>query len=105
MKVLVITVLPPLMAPEADHAYYLCEHLAGCGLDVHVLTAEGGAAPDHPRVTAHPVMRDWSWRDLPRLARAVRGCSPDAALLLYVYHVYNHHPMITFAPTVAKAVA
>jgi glycosyltransferase involved in cell wall biosynthesis len=48
-------------------------------------------------------MRDWSWSDLPRLGRFLKRCAPDAILLIYIGWIYNYHPMITFAPTVAKA--
>jgi polysaccharide biosynthesis protein PslF len=50
----------------------------------------------------HPIMRDWSWKDLPRLATFFRKNKPDAILLMYSGWIYNSHPMITFAPTIAK---
>jgi glycosyltransferase involved in cell wall biosynthesis len=101
MKVLVIAPFPPYKAPEADHAFGLCEQLADQGLDVDVITQQGSVASRHPRVTVHPIMRKWSWSELPRLARTMRRCSPDAVLLFFLYWAYDH-PMITFVPTVAK---
>jgi glycosyltransferase involved in cell wall biosynthesis len=102
MKLLVIATFPPLKGPEADHAFHLCEHLARHGVDVRVLTTVGSVVSDEPGVKVYRVMRDWSWRDLPRLAMVMRLCSPDAVLLLYLYWAYNHHPMVTFAPTLAR---
>ena len=60
----------------------------------------------HPRMpfAVHPIMRDWSWKDLPRLAGFFRKNKPDAILLMYSGWIYNSHPMITFASTVAKRV-
>lgn len=101
-KILVITPFPPTKAPEADHAYYLCEELAEAGVQVEVLTTRGSVAARHPRITVHPVMRAWSWRELPRLVWTLRRVRPAAVLLIYVGWVYNHHPMITFAPTMLR---
>jgi glycosyltransferase involved in cell wall biosynthesis len=102
MKVLMITAFPPTKAPEADHSFYLSEHLADFGLDVHVVTAKGSITASHPRITVYPIIRDWSWSDLPRLAMLMRRCSPDVVLLIYVQWIYNDHPMITFVPTISK---
>ncbi|HMZ21168.1 MAG TPA: glycosyltransferase, partial [Blastocatellia bacterium] len=101
-KILVTAPFPPDKSPEADHAYHLCEHLAQAGWRVDVLTTEGSVDAAYANITVHRVMRDWSWRELPRWASALRRCQPDVALLLYIGWVYRHHPMITFAPTVAK---
>lgn len=103
-KILVTAPFPPNKSPEAGHAYHLCEHLARAGWRVDVLTAEGSVDAAHPDITVHRVMRDWSWRELPRWTRVLRQCRPDVALLLYIGWVYEHHPMITFAPTLAKRV-
>ncbi len=101
-KIAVITVFPPNGAPEADHAFHLCEHLADTGLKVDVVTEVGSVASRHAGIVVHPVMCDWSWRELPRLTRLLLNCRPDAVLLLYLGWIYNHHPMITFAPTLVK---
>jgi glycosyltransferase involved in cell wall biosynthesis len=52
----------------------------------------------------HPLMRDWSWKEVPRLVQFFRNIKPDAILLMYSGWIYNSHPMITFAPTIAKHV-
>jgi polysaccharide biosynthesis protein PslF len=102
MKILIIGPFPPRKAAEADHTFYLSQHLADRGLDVHVLTVKGSISPKHPSVRIHPIMKDWSWSDFTRLARTIRRCSPDAVLLVYTRGVYDGHPMITFSPTVCK---
>ena len=53
-------------------------------------------------IRVYPVMRNWSWSELPRFARIVKECSPDAVLLVFIDWIYRSHLMITFAPTVAK---
>ena len=102
MKLLMITAFPPMKAPEADHAFHLAEHLAGHALDVHVVTTKDSIAVSHSGITVHPIMRDWSWSDFPRLVKCMTRCSPDAILLVYIGWIYNYHPMLTFVPTVAK---
>jgi len=102
MKILIIGPFPPRKAAEADHTFYLSQHLADRGLDVHVLTTKGSISASHPGVRVYPIMKDWSWSDLPRLRRMIRHCSPDAVLLVYTRGVYDGHPMITFSPTVCK---
>jgi glycosyltransferase involved in cell wall biosynthesis len=103
MKILIIGAFPPRKAAEADHTFYLSEHLADHGLDVHVVTTEGSILARHPQVRVYPIMKNWSWSDLPRLRRMIRHCFPDAVLLVYTRGVYDGHPMITFCPTVCKA--
>ena len=106
MKVLVISAaFPPMKAGEADHALHLCHRLSERGLDVHVLTTKGNAEVGSMAFKVHPVMPHWLWPSLPRLASALRSCSPDAVLLIYSDRDYNHHPMITFASSISKALS
>lgn len=104
MKVLVISAaFPPHRSGEATNAYCLSQELASRGVDVHVLTTTGAAAPSAKGVSVHAIMDGWSWLELPRLRRFVRGCAPDAVLLMYIGWTYKYHFMITFAPTFVKA--
>lgn len=103
MKVLVISAaFPPFRAGESEHALHLCSRLADQGLELHLLTTRGGRIAPGLAFTVWPIMRDWSWLDLPRLARFLKRCAPDAVLLMYSGWLYNDHPMITFAPTLAR---
>jgi glycosyltransferase involved in cell wall biosynthesis len=103
MKVLIITAaFPPTRAGEADQALHLSRHLADRGLDVHVLTTIGSVATPSFPFKVYPIMRDWSWKDLGRLARSLRSCNADAVLLMYIGWIYHSHPMITFAATISK---
>jgi FkbM family methyltransferase len=104
MRVLLISAFPPDPAPEANHALHLSEHLAKSGLTVHVLCKNGSIAAAHPNIVVHPVMKDWSWSDVPRLLACLRECQPDVVLLLYIGWVFNHEPMITYLPTYCKRV-
>ncbi len=106
MRVLVISsALPPTRIAEADLTLHLCRRLAEQGLDVHLLTSRGqSAAPPCP-FAIHPVMRRWSWRDLPRAAWQIRRLGPEAILLVYLGALYGHHPMVTYLPTVARSFA
>ena len=104
MRVLIISAFPPDPAPEANHALHLSEHLAKAGVDVDVLCKTGSIAATQSNIAVHPVIDAWTWSDLPKLVRAMRRCRPDVVLLLYIAWVYNHHPMITFLPTICKAI-
>jgi hypothetical protein len=70
---------------------------------MHVIAQKGCIIPSHPRITVYPVMQEWSWSELPRLVWAAHRCSADAVFLIYIGWIYNHQPMITFAPTIVKA--
>ena len=48
------------------------------------------------------VMPHWGWSALPRFAASLRHIAPDAILLMYIGWIYDSHPMVTFAPTVAR---
>jgi glycosyltransferase involved in cell wall biosynthesis len=103
MKILVISAaFPPMQAGEADHTLHLCKHLAARGLDVHLLTTRIDVAASEMPFKIYPIIRDWSWRDLPGLTQCLKRCSPDVVLLFYIGWIYNDHPMITFAATIAK---
>jgi glycosyltransferase involved in cell wall biosynthesis len=103
MKVLIISAaFPPMRAGEADHTLHLCQHLAARGLDIHVLTTKKNVVTSRFPFKVYPIMQNWTWSDLPRLANFVKHCSPDAILLIYSGWIYNDHPMITFVPTLLK---
>lgn len=104
MNVLIISAYPPDPAPEANHALHMSEHLAKSGHAVHVLCKKGSIAATQENIVVHPVINNWSWSDLPRLAKCMRNCRPDVVLLLYLGWVYNHNPMITFLPTICKKI-
>jgi glycosyltransferase involved in cell wall biosynthesis len=105
LRVLVISAaFPPLRGGESDQVFHLSKHLAEQGLDVQLLTVRGSEASEQLPFRVYPIMRDWSWSDLPRLVNFLRQCSPQAVLLKYSAWIYNDHPMITFAPTITKFV-
>src|SRR5262249_11705915 len=104
MKVLVITAFPPTIAPEADKALHLCEQLAARGIEVHVATTEGSIGSTRPGLYVHAQLRDWSWRDLPRLRCLLKRYVPDVVLLSYLAWAYKYHPMTTFIPSVVKRI-
>jgi len=104
MKVLLITAaFPPMRAGEADHALNLSRQLGQRGLNVNVLTTKGHEESANEPFIVYPVMSDWSWSDLPRLITFVTRCCPDVVFLIYIGLMYNYHPMMTFAPTICRA--
>ena len=104
MKVLIISAaFPPMRAGESDHTFHLCQHLQERGLDVHVLTGTAAGRPISTPFSVSPVMRNWGWGDLFRLGMFLRRLKPDAILLNYSGWLYQNHPMITFLPTVSRA--
>lgn len=104
MRALIVSAFPPDPAPEAAHALHIGEHLVESGLSVHVLCKQGSVSASHKDIEVHPVIRAWGWSDLPRLIKCLRGCRPDVVLLIYVDWVFNREPMITFLPTIIKAI-
>ncbi len=102
-KVLLITgAFPPTRVAEADEAFHTCEKLAARGYQVEVLTSEGAVSDPSLPFRVHPVMKTWSWQELPRLLRVAKQLAPDKVFLLFAGHIYNFHPMITLAPTLLK---
>lgn len=102
--VFISAAFPPMRAGEADHAYHQCHYLAKQGIEVHVLTSQTNQWTQETPFAVHPIMRDWSWKDLPRLVRFLKRARPDAVLLFYIGWVYHEHPMITFAATICRLI-
>lgn len=104
MRILVISgAFPPMRAGEADHAYHLCLNLARHGMEVEVLTTVTGQKIEDLPFRVHPVMRNWTWPELYTMMRFLKSNKPDGIILLYTSWLYNRHPMITYAPTVCRA--
>lgn len=105
MKILIISAAyPPMHAGEASNAYFLAKRLVDRKVEVHVLTSEGNTGGTDSGIAVHPIMRNWSWREMFRMRAFLRRCSPDAVLLMYLGKMYGYHPMITFAATISKQV-
>jgi glycosyltransferase involved in cell wall biosynthesis len=103
VRLLIISAdFPPALSPEASHAYHLAEEFARRGVAVTVLTSTTGNGSGPAGVDVARVMPSWSFMSLPLLAAFLRRSRPDAVLLIYLGTMYGHHPMITFAPTVAR---
>ena len=49
-------------------------------------------------------MRSWSWLALPRFVSFLKRCTADGVLLIFLGEMYKDHPMITFAPSIAKTI-
>lgn len=105
MKILIISAsYPPMHSGEASNTYFLAKRLVERKVEVHVLTSEGNTGGTDSDIIVHPIMRDWSWREMFRIRAFLRRCSPDAVLLMYLGKMYGYHPMITFAATISKRV-
>jgi glycosyltransferase involved in cell wall biosynthesis len=103
MRVLVISAtFPPVKSGGANYAFHFAQHLAARGADVHVLTSRIENVLTDPAMRVYPLMRDWSWRELPTLLRLARRLRPDVINLHFHGLIYNNHPMITFALTALK---
>jgi len=84
MKLLVISAAyPPHRSGEATNAYHLCHNLAERGVDVHVLTSQGCMGHMHPRISLYPIMKYWSWSEMPRMAHPQRLRAPRSASNLH----------------------
>ena len=105
MRLLLISgAYPPTRAGEAEHARLVAERLAARGVEVRVITSECGDASSRDGTPVCARMRQWSWRELPRLLWLIWRCQPDVLLLMYIGWIYDDHPMITFLPSLAKLV-
>lgn len=94
---------PPTPSPESNHALLLAEQLAQTGLEVHLLTSPLlPGAPPARGYRLHPEMSTWGWKGLRQFVRVGRRIQPDVVLLIYVGWIYDHHPMITFAPALLR---
>jgi len=105
VRLLVISgAYPPMRAGESSNAHHLCRQLAARGIDVQVLTTVGNTGGNDAGVTVHAVMPGWGWSGAPRFARFLKACRPDAILLMFLGGMYDYHPMMTFAATIAHRV-
>lgn len=106
MKVLVVSpAFPPMQFGGADYALRLCRGLAHRGMDVHVVTTGMPGLVSDPSIQLLPIMRRWSWSEMPRLARAIRRVSPDVIDVHFHGRLYHEQPMITFLPGLLKRAA
>jgi len=95
---------PPIQSGEAGHALHLARAMARRGLETHVLTSQITGHASDPTFTIHADMPSWSWSSLPRLVRFLRRTSPDAVVFLFLSTMYRSHAMMTFLPTIVRAV-
>ena len=103
MRVLIVSAAyPPMRAGEATNTFHLATRLADRGHQVTVLTSVSNTVPPGVGVNVQAVMPHWGWSALPRFAASLRHIAPDAILLMYIGWIYDSHPMVTFAPTVAR---
>lgn len=103
MRVLVISAtFPPMQSGGADYAFRYCQQLADAGMDVHVVTSAIENVVTSRSMRVYPIMRRWSWAELPRLLKIARCCNPDVVNLHFQGAIYKNHPMVTFAPTLMK---
>ncbi len=95
---------PPNRTGDANHAFFLAQHLSRRGVQVRVLTSRLEEVRRLPGVRVYPAMRRWTWSTLPELARWLNAWKPDAVLMLFdqLGRMYGFHPMMTFAPSLAK---
>src|SRR5262245_22740207 len=103
MKILVISAtFPPMMSGGAPYAFMFCQHLAEAKHEVHALVSNGAHVAEDTRITVYPVMRRWTWSELPRLLRIVAQCRPEVVNIHFTGMIYQNQPMITFLPSLLK---
>jgi len=71
-------------------------------VEIHVVTSHIENVVTDPRMRVYPLMRHWSWLEMPRLLHVVRRCRPAVIDLHFSSLIYNKHPAVTFLPTVLK---
>lgn len=103
MRVLIVSpAYPPAPSGEAEHCFQIASRLAAIGHRVTVLAPTTTGARPSEGFELDACIRGWRWRDLPRLAWALRHYRPEAVLLIHTTWMYGGHPMVTFLPTVAR---
>src|SRR5450755_663209 len=103
MKALIISpTLPPTRSGGADLAFNLCQRLAERGVEVQVVTSATDDLVPSAKFQTWPIMRSWSWKELPRLLRVVRRFQPDVVEIHFAGSIYHHHPMISFLPRILR---
>jgi glycosyltransferase involved in cell wall biosynthesis len=103
MKVIVISsTFPPMRSGGSDLVFWLCRRLATAGLAVEVVTTRVDHLATNPAFQVFPLMKNWSWREMPRLLRFLRRRKPDLVYLNFQHEIYRHHPMVTFIPAFLK---
>lgn len=106
MKILIISgAFPPNASGEAANTFHLADRLAQAGVEVHLLTTAQPGVTALPGVSLYPLMKRWSWLEMWRLATCIRDCKPDGILLMFLGGIYNYHPMMSYAATLAKWIA
>ncbi len=99
----VSSVLPPYRLPEAYRTDHLCRRLAQRDFEVHLLTSSRYGQTIEG-VETHPLMDQWGWLEMPRLASFLSSCRPSAVLLLYLRTMYHCRPMITMLGTLIRRI-
>ena len=83
MRLLLISgAYPPTRAGEAEHTRLIAERLAARGVEVRVITSECGDASNRDGTPVYARMRQWSWRELPRLLWLIWRLGYDRRALL-----------------------
>jgi hypothetical protein len=77
MKLLLISAdFPPVKSGEVSHAYSLAINLVYRGVEVRILTSAIKGVVSHPTFKVYPLMRRWSWLNLPYFASFVNAAPP-----------------------------
>lgn len=105
IRVLIIT---GAYAGMKDGVADYCHRLAGTlarehpDLDVHVLTGSAEMPVSKTRENVHTVVKDWTWRSLPRVLDAVRSIGPAIVHIQYPSLGYGRHLMPTMLPAILR---
>ena len=99
---MVTAAFPPMKVGGADYALRLCQRLAERGLEIDVITSDLAGIATDARLRIAPIMRDWSWRELPRLLARIQRSTPDIVDIHFHGRFYGNHPMVTFLPSLIK---
>jgi polysaccharide biosynthesis protein PslF len=103
MKIVVLSAtFPPMRSGGSDYAFWLCRRLAAMGLEIEVVTSRINQVATDPTFQVFPLMKRWSWREMPRLLRFLRRSKPDLVNLHFQNEIYHNHPMVTLVPVCLK---
>lgn len=107
---MIVPRLPPERCGVGDYTDLLAHYLAKCGVEITFITSRHLAQgvrlrPQTAGVRVWPVIDDWGWRSLPRLAAMASRGRYDVVHIQYQNELYGRSASITALPAVLRLIA
>ncbi len=94
MKLLVISSdYPDIIGGVSGYTYNLCKAFVDEGIEVYVLTANDPRIKSDNNPKVLPIIKKWSFFELPKIINTINDINPDFISLQYVPYMYNYYGM------------